>query len=73
LKLIQCRIISWAGIDISAAPALISEVVAWEAISLSWKEVDEADGNYINSRLFTEVKETLLIRSLALWQVSSVS
>jgi hypothetical protein len=61
LKLIECRIISWAWIDVRAAPALIPEVVAWEAISLSWKDVDEADGNYINSRLLTEVKETLLI------------
>jgi hypothetical protein len=61
LKLIECRIISWAGVDVRAAPALIPEVVAWEAISLSWKDVDEADGDYINSRLFTEVKETLLI------------
>jgi len=61
LKLIECRIISWASVDVRAAPALIPEIVAWKAIPLSWKDVDETNGNYIYGGLLTEVKETLLI------------
>jgi hypothetical protein len=49
---------------------LVPEIIAWEAISLSRENVDEANGNYIDGGLITKMKKPLLICPLALRGVS---
>lgn len=51
---------------------MVSEVITWEAIPLSREVIDEANWNYIDGRLVAKVKESLLICTLSLRDVSCV-